>query len=83
MGRKSDLGTLVMLAIGHVLAACSAGDDPSSSSRPPLHGPPPVTTPGPTIPPTPVKLIAIVEDAAAPPSPESHVRDSGAAADGD
>jgi hypothetical protein len=80
--RKTKLSASVLLSIGLPLAACSASDghsvDPPSTRAPPAA----IPVPGATIPPTPVRLIAIVEDAAAASSPESDVRDAGAGADG-
>jgi hypothetical protein len=62
---RDKLGTLFLLVIGHVLAACSASDghtpDPPSTRAPPAA----IPVPGATIPPTPVKLIAIVDGGAA------------------
>ncbi|HTQ42438.1 MAG TPA: hypothetical protein VMI75_06735 [Polyangiaceae bacterium] len=75
--RTIDLSTLALLALGNVLAACSAGAGDSAGQPSTRATPPAIPAPSVTIPPTPVKIIAIIEDAAAPPSPESRERDGG------
>jgi len=77
MWRKIDLPTLALLAFGHAIAACSAGEGEPGGQSSARATPPAIPAPSVTIPPTPVRIIAIVDDAASPPSPESRERDGG------